>query len=461
MEELKFKIIADSKGVDSTMKSVARTTDGVARSGDGANSSLKNLIKTFIGVGTGARSAEGAFKSLARLGTAGIITAGAAEALNKFGEAIKENAKNYYETNKSLAEAFDQGLKSTSVEQADSALKSVNDRLEKIREEESKFSPFKALLGVAEKLTGQDFGTKNLERSKKLAQEERDALEEIVTTRIKERDISEGTSSSIKGVERVQKSNKILIAQSAMMGRATKEQVDLAQEEANNATMLVGIYEEQLAQLNKLNDGQRNQKLYQEALDKLADSRVQKEQTLLNLQKAQRAEGDKAAQATKTFGGGLLGSSQAGRQALETAQKQRAEKVRQENFKAQDVYFSEQAKAESARTGTRVTAQDMRVREAQRVSAANMPTLAEQAQAQAQGISPEQVAIANVAQKQTGGGWLKDLPKQSLDWSNGGASKQQGQNVSGGKGGLMETLNSILQSLSSAPLVTSGAGGSK
>jgi hypothetical protein len=71
------------------------------------------------------------------------------------------------------------------------------------------------------------------------------------------------------------------------------------------------------------------------------------------------------------------------------------------------------------------------------------------------------VAIANVAQKQTGGGWLKDLPKQSLDWSNGGGSKQQGQNVSGGKGGLMETLNSILQSLSSAPLVTSGAGGSK
>jgi len=174
-----------------------------------------------------------------------------------------------------------------------------------------------------------------------------------------------------------------------------------------------------------------------------------------------REEQKKYAENEQKYGGGLLGASQAGRQALETAQKQRAEKVRQENFKAQDVYFSEQAKAESARTGTRVTAQDMRVREAQRVSAANMPTLAEQAQAQAQGFTPEQVAIANVAQKQTGGGWLKDLPNQSLDWSNGGASKQQGQNVSGGKGGLMETLNSILQSLSSAPLVTSGAGGSK
>lgn len=446
MEELKFKIIADSKGVDATMKSVARSTDGVARSGDGANSSLKNLVKTFIGVGTGAKSAEGAFKSLSRLGVAGIITAGAAETLNKFGEAIKENAKNYYETNKSLAEAFDQGLKSTSVEQADSALKSVNDRLEKIREEESKFSPFKALLGVAEKLTGQDFGTKNLERSKKLAQEERDALEEVVATRIKERDISEGTSSSIKGIERVQKSNKILIAQSAMMGRATKEQVDLAQEEANNATMLVGIYEEQLAQLNKINDGQRNQKLYQEALDKLADSRVQKEQSLLNLQKAQRSEADKAALATKTLGGGLLGSSQAGRQALETAQKQRAEKVRQENFKTQDVYFSEQAKAESARTGTRVTAQDMRVREAQRVSAANMPTLAEQAQAQAQGISPEQVAISNVAKKQAIGSGMAIAPTdQTSDSWKREISK------------TMQTMIDALNKLMSAPLITSGS----
>jgi len=461
MEELKFKIIADSKGVDATMKSVARSTDSVAKSGDGANHSLKHLIKTFVGVGTGAESAAGAFRTLARLGTAGIVTASAAEALNKFGEAIKENAKNYYETNKSLAEAFDQGLKSTSVEQADSALKSVNDRLEKIREEEAKFSPFKALLGVAEKLTGQDFGTKNLEKARDLALQERDALEEIVASRIKERDAVEYTSEGIKALERQQKLNKIMLSQSAMAGRARQEQVDMAYEDLQTTSLVVDEYQKLLSNLQKIDEGQRNQKLYQETIDKLLDARVQKEQALLNLQKAQRAEGDKAAQATKTFGGGLLGSSQAGRQALETAQKQRAEKVRQENFKAQDVYFSEQAKSESARTGTRVTAQDMRVREAQRVSAANAPTLAEQAQAQAQGISPEQVAIANVAQKQTGGGWLKDLPKQSLDWSMGGASKQEGQNVAGGKGGLMETLNSILQSLSSAPLVTSGAGGSK
>jgi hypothetical protein len=450
MEELKFKIIADSKGVDATMKSVARSTDGVARSGDGANSSLKNLVKTFIGVGTGAKSAEGAFKSLSRLGVAGIITAGAAETLNKFGEAIKENAKNYYETNKSLAEAFDQGLKSTSVEQADSALKSVNDRLEKIREEESKFSPFKALLGVAEKLTGQDFGTKNLERSKKLAQEERDALEEVVATRIKERDISEGTSSSIKGIERVQKSNKILIAQSAMMGRATKEQVDLAQEEADNATMLVGIYEEQLAQLNKINDGQRNQKLYQEALDKLADSRVQKEQSLLNLQKAQRSEADKAAQATKTLGGGLLGSSQAGRQALETAQKQRAEKVRQENFKTQDVYYADKAKQENLKRSARglppITSQDIRVREAEKVAAAQAPSLAEQAQAQAQGISPEQVAIANVAQRQAVASGMATAPKdKSGDAWKGELSR------------TMQTMIDALNTLMSAPLITSGS----
>jgi hypothetical protein len=454
MEELKFKIIADSKGVDSTMKSVARSTDGVAKSGEGANHSLKHLIKTFVGLGTGAESAAGAFKTLARLGTAGIITAAAAEAVNKFGEAIKENAQNYYETNKSLAESFDQGLKSTSVEQADSALKSVNDRLEKIREEELKFSPFQAMLKVAEKLTGQDFGTHNLEKAKKFAEEERDALEEVVATRIKERDISEGTSGSIKGLERVQKSNKILITQSSMMGRARKEQVDLAQEEANNATILVGIYEEQLAQLNKINDGQRNQKLYQEALDKLADSRVQKEQSLLNLQKAQRAEGDKSAQAQKQFGGGLLGASASGKVAMEVAQKQRERQVKQENFRTQEAYFQEQAKAENARRIAKglsggLTAGDMKAREAEKVAAASAPTLAEQAQAQATGMSAEQVAIANVAQRQAVASGMQAAPKEETrDAWKGELTK------------TMKTMIDTLNSLMSAPLVTSGAGGS-
>lgn len=453
MEELKFKIVADSKGVDATMKSVARSTDGVARSGDGANSSLKNLIKTFIGVGTGARSAETAFKSLARLGTAGIITAGAAEALNKFGEAIKENARNYYETNKSLAEAFDQGLKSTSVEQADSALKSVNDRLEKIREEESKFSPFKALLAVAEKLTGQDFGTKNLERSKKLAQEERDALEEVVATRIKERDISEGTTGSVKGIERAQKANKIEAARLVMMGKVKNEQVLLAQEEADTATLLVGIYENQLAQLNKLNDGQRNQKLYQEAIDKLADSRLQKEQSLLNLQKAQKAEGAKSTQAQKQFGGELLGASASGRLALESAQKQRAREVKQENFRAQEAYFEKKAKAESERRikaglSGGVTAADIKMQEAERLAAASAPTIAEQVQAQAEGISPEQVAIGNVLQKQAIRLGYQAPKEETRDAWKGELSK------------TMQTMVDTLNKLMSAPLVTSGAGGS-
>jgi len=453
MEELKFKIIADSKGVDATMKSVARSTDGVARSGDGANSSLKNLIKTFIGVGTGARSAEGAFKSLARLGTAGIITAAAAETLNKFGEAIKENAQNFYETNKSLAEAFDQGLKSTSVEQADSALKSVSDRLEKIREDELKFSPMKAMLKIAEKLTGQDFGTKNLERSKKLAQEERDALEEVVATRIKERDISEGTTGSVKGIERAQKANKIEAARLVMMGKVKNEQVLLAQEEADTATLLVGIYENQLAQLNKLNDGQRNQKLYQEAIDKLADSRLQKEQSLLNLQKAQRAEGAKSTQAQKQFGGELLGASASGRLALESAQKQRAREVKQENFRAQEAYFEKKAKAESERRikaglSGGVTAGDIKMQEAERLAAASAPTIAEQVQAQAEGISPEQVAIGNVLQKQAIRLGYQAPKEETRDAWKGELSK------------TMQTMVDTLNKLMSAPLVTSGAGGS-
>jgi hypothetical protein len=184
-------------------------------------------------------------------------------------------------------------------------------------------------------------------------------------------------------------------------------------------------------------------------------AKLQTMQAELAMIQRQKAEGDKAAQATKTFGGGLLGSSQSGTLALETAQKQRGRQVKQENFKTQEAYFADQAKQENARRVAKglsggLTAQDMKVREAEKVAAANAPTLAEQAQAQATGMSAEQVAIANVAQRQAVTSGMQAAPKEETrDAWKGEITK------------TMQTMIDALNSLMSAPLVTSGAGGSK
>jgi hypothetical protein len=91
----------------------------------------------------------------------------------------------------------------------------------------------------------------------------------------------------------------------------------------------------------------------------------------------------------------------------------------------------------------------MKVREAEKVAAANAPTLAEQAQAQATGMSAEQVAIANVAQRQAVASGMATAPKdQTGDAWKGELSK------------TMQTMVDTLNKLMSAPLVTSGAGGS-
>jgi DNA-binding helix-hairpin-helix protein with protein kinase domain len=139
---------------------------------------------------------------------------------------------------------------------------------------------------------------------------------------------------------------------------------------------------------------------------------------------------------------------------MEVAQKQRERQVKQENFRTQEAYFQEQAKAENARRIAKglsggLTAGDMKAREAEKVAAASAPTLAEQAQAQATGMSAEQVAIANVAQRQAVASGMQAAPKEETrDAWKGELTK------------TMKTMIDTLNSLMSAPLVTSGAGGS-
>jgi len=137
-----------------------------------------------------------------------------------------------------------------------------------------------------------------------------------------------------------------------------------------------------------------------------------------------------------TVGGdvGVLLASKAGSQALDQARKVRAQKNPQENFRTQEAILSSEAERLSKAEGKKVTMQDVRVRMATRVAATEMPTLGEKLAGTAAGIEPAQVARSR---------------SEAVMASN----KQ-------GAPDIMKSIETILNKLSSAPLVTSGAGGS-
>jgi hypothetical protein len=192
----------------------------------------------------------------------------------------------------------------------------------------------------------------------------------------------------------------------------------------------------------------------QEKLDKNKfDRAIRDARQVVEAQKQAKINLDRGAQAQKQFKGELLGASASGRLALESAQKQRAREVKQENFRAQEAYFEKKAKAESERRikaglSGGVTAGDIKMQEAERLAAASAPTIAEQVQAQTEGISPEQVAIGNVLQKQAIRLGYQAPMEETRDAWKGELSK------------TMQTMVDTLNKLMSAPLVTSGAGGS-
>ncbi|NBW11731.1 MAG: hypothetical protein EBR82_27235 [Caulobacteraceae bacterium] len=123
----------------------------------------------------------------------------------------------------------------------------------------------------------------------------------------------------------------------------------------------------------------------------------------------------------------ILGASRAGRQALETAKKQRSRQVSKEDFRTQDAFL----KSEATRLG--ITKEDVRKRMAQRTAATEMPTLGERLQGTASGIEPARIARSRSE---------ASMASQNKEVPN-----------------LMRSIEKILNELSSAPLVTSGAGG--
>jgi hypothetical protein len=127
-----------------------------------------------------------------------------------------------------------------------------------------------------------------------------------------------------------------------------------------------------------------------------------------------RAEEKKRPEQAREAGGGLLGASRAGQQALDTARKVRAREVSKEDFRTQDEVFEKMKKEENVKRKAQglppLTAQNMRERVAAQQAAGEMPLLSERLGAM-QGTTP---ASQIAAEKAKGGGGA-DMQKQLLE----------------------------------------------
>jgi hypothetical protein len=146
----------------------------------------------------------------------------------------------------------------------------------------------------------------------------------------------------------------------------------------------------------------------------LADARVRKAQAEYNLAKANNDANAKRSKQAQEAGGGLLGASRAGQQALDTARKVRAREVNKEDFRTQDQVFEKMKTEENVKRKAQglppVTAQSMREKVAAQQAAGEMPLLSEKLGAMQGGAPASQVA----AEKAKGGGGA-DMQKSLLE----------------------------------------------
>ena len=500
-QELMLRVRGDNSGAD---KAVAGTEKAIKRlhiTGEKATGIFREFGRQLSEAGSASEIAGSAASALGRTlerSLAGAAIVGGVKLISDQLEKLAQDLKDAADGAKKAFDDIDKAGQAVDLNGAISQTSNLNAELEKTKSkvEEIEKAPFKNFISnvsgatdslkelvkteerlrdflIAEGMVTQN---NNEERLSGLNDEEKQL--EAITQQYRDRDKIAATIKDPQAYETFQSASaeKFARDRNAMLDKQAKARADKEQEyqeELFKAEMAASKFEreakekadkdiadakkadEEAAHKEALYNIEEEAKLEAEAEKTKFDREIRNARRVLEEQKKAKEDADKAAQATKTLGGGLLGSSEAGRTAMQAAQKQRERQTKQENFKTQEAYFAKQAEQENARRKAAglsggLTAQDMRVREAEKVAAAQAPTLAEQAQAQAQGISPEQVAIANVAQRQAISSGMATAPKdQTGDAWKGELSK------------AVQTMVDTLNSLMSAPLVTSGAGGSK
>lgn len=411
---LQGEVVIDGRKGTTALKDIQREANRTSDTFRKAGGSTERLGKSLLSLGLNAGRAGTALGSLTRLGAGGLFGAAVLGSINKFGETVKQASTDYYDSQKALAGAFETSFRSTSVEQAQAGLEKTEDTIESLRGKITQLGALGGFLEGLEKFTGINIGVGDTRRALDDARSQLVVQEGIVEARIKERDSLKGTEASLKTLEKVSALNKIDIKLAALRSEAQDENVALALEELRTIDSTILAEKELLKTLESITGAKKNQEAIDNTLNTLQDLRVKKAQSEFNLAKATKDQGTKDFSRAQQAGGGLLGASRAGQQALDTARKVRARENKTADFKTQEKVFGgiqEEENKKRAKQGLPpLSRMGIMEREAAKQAAGEAPSLSEKLLAGQTGQNPAQLAA-----EQAKGGGGADSQKQLLD----------------------------------------------
>jgi hypothetical protein len=414
---LQGEVVIDGRKGTTALKDIQREANRTSDTFRKAGGSTERLGKSLLSLGLNAGRAGTALGSLTRLGAGGLFGAAVLGSINKFGETVKQASTDYYDSQKALSSAFETSFRSTSVEQAQAGLEKTEDTIESLRGKITQLGALGGFLEGLEKFTGINIGVGDTKRALDDAKSQLVVQEGIVEARIKERDALKGTEASLKTLEKVSALNKIDIKLAALRGEAQDENVALALEELRTLDSTILAEKELLKTLESITGAKKNQEAIDRSLNTLQDLRVKKAQSEFNLAKATKDQGTKSFGQAQQAGGGLLGASRSGQQALETARKVRARENKTADFKTQEKVFGgmqeEENKKRAAQGLPPISRMGIMEREAAKQAAGEAPSLSEKLIAGQTGQNPAQLAA-----EQAKGGGGADSQKQLLDAIN-------------------------------------------
>jgi len=381
---LKGEIELDGRKATTGLRAVQKEATKTASTFKQSDASAQKLGKTLVSLGLNASKAGTSLGMLARLGTGGIFGYAAIGAMNKFGETVKQASTDYYSAQKDLADAFETSFKSTSVDQARAGLEKTQDTIESLRGKITQLGPMAGIMKGIEKVFNLDLGVSSTEKTLKDTQALLDAEMQLLATRQQEEKITKQGKEEAENTERTVKQNKILRQLDAVRSKTQADFVTDAKAELELAKYQLSLINQQIKQLYELKDVGVNIKLIDDLTRKGREKDLEVAQKRLSLEQASQKQKADVAKVASAAGGGILGASRAGGQALDLARKQRERQLKTENFKVAEKIAPTQRERE------KLAAQQ---------AAGEMPSLAEKIQGGLAGIDPSQLARENAASK--------------------------------------------------------------
>jgi len=397
-----------------TLKSIQREATRTSQSFDRAGSSTSKLVASFLKANSAASVFGTSLRALGRFGGAGILGAGAATALNRFQEAVKKNATDYFQAQKSLSDAFDVSFKSKSVEEARKGLEQTTDIIDGLRGKITQLGKLGDILGGIEKATGFNiFGVEDTKKAIENAKQNLGIQEEILKARQQEAQITRASQDRLNSEKTASALRKI--SNSTDEIRTGKQaSVSNAKEDLSIAILTTREIQYQIEEIYRANGALQSGALIDKLRNDLAEANLAVQQKRLVLIKAQNVEEKRAAdEAAKTGaerfkrggqGAEFLLQGRAGEQTLATARRRREIETTRQNFQLRESTLAELANKATAEEGVRITKQDIRKRLAAQQAAQELPSMAQKVMAEDTGISPELMAAGAEAQKAGGRG---------------------------------------------------------